>query len=341
MQGFFGKFGNSIVFALILISFTIRAQDSKPQWIRETANAAWQSRDSQGEVVYKNQLWILGGWFTSQAAPPRDVWSSSNGKDWKQVTASAPWRHSDLPMTISFRKKMWMMGGWFNGRLPGHSASNEVWSSRDGARWVQETSSAQWSPRTAAAIVEFKGKMWLLGGTENYYFGDQTSLKNDVWSSSDGKNWELVTASAPWSPRAYHQAVVLNGKIYVLGGGNYVPQYVAYNDVWSSADGVNWQLETAAAPWHTRIWFSSVVYRNRIWILGGWSNNPYKNWSDVWYSQDGKNWTEFKSDSTWKERHELSAYVFKDRIWVAGGMIPPLTNDVWSLYLPRKWFKRN
>jgi N-acetylneuraminic acid mutarotase len=73
--------------------------------------------------------------------------------------------------------------------------------------------------------------MWILGGTENYYFGDEKSLKNDVWYSADGKEWELATQNAPWSPRAYHQAVVLNDKIYVLGGGNYVPKYHALNDV--------------------------------------------------------------------------------------------------------------
>ena len=81
--------------------------------------------------------------------------------------------------------------------------------------------------------------MWLLGGTENYYFGDNSSLKNDVWYSEDGKTWTLATADAGWSPRAYHQAAVLNDRIYVFGGGNYVPKYEAYNDVWSSSDGVH------------------------------------------------------------------------------------------------------
>ena len=57
------------------------------------------------------------------------------------------------------------------------------------------------------------------GGTENYYFGDDKSLKNDVWSSADGKEWKLETAKAPWSPRAYHAAVVHAGKLWVSGAG--------------------------------------------------------------------------------------------------------------------------
>ena len=48
----------------------------------------------------QDRLWILGGWFDSFSAPPRDVWSSADGKTWRQVTREAPWKHSDLPMTL-------------------------------------------------------------------------------------------------------------------------------------------------------------------------------------------------------------------------------------------------
>lgn len=311
-------------------------QSKKVGWILEKEHAAWQPRDSQGEVVFRNKMWMMGGWFNSFEAPPRDVWSSEDGKDWKLVNQSAPWLHSDLPMSVTFKNKMWMMGGWYKGRLEGHSASNQVWSSKDGIQWREVNNSAGWSPRVAAAVVVFKGKLWLMGGTENYYFGDNKSLKNDVWYSSNGKDWKLATADAGWPPRAYHQAVVLNDRIYIFGGGNYVPEYFAFHDVWSSEDGVHW-TKIADAPWHERIWFSSVVYRNRMWVMGGWSNNPYKNWSDVWYSKDGKTWEQYDGLPVWKERHEASAFVFKDKIWIAGGMTPPLVNDVWSLYLPKDW----
>jgi hypothetical protein len=327
----------TIVFILLIVPKMVLAQKENPGWVEEIKNAQWQARDSQGEVVYKDQLWIFGGWFNSYEAPPRDVWKSSDGKKWNQVTKSAPWIHSDLPMSFVFKDKMWIMGGWYNGRLEGHSASNQVWSSTDGLNWQSETSNAAWSPRIASAVVEFKGKIWLLGGTENYYFGDENSLKNDVWFSSDGKEWELATSNAGWAPRAYHQAAVLNGKMYIFGGGNYVPDYLAYNDVWSSQDGVHWEKVTDKAPWHERLWFSSVVYRDRIWVLGGWSNNPSKNWGDVWYTKNGKDWKQYKADVGWKERHEHSAFVFRDKIWVAGGMNPPLVNDVWSLKLPEDW----
>jgi len=329
---------SSMLLLLALAVGNVALGEDRPlNWVRVTEAAGWRARDSQGEVVYKDQLWIFGGWFDSYQAPPRDVWSSRDGKSWTRVAEEAPWKHSDLPMTLVFQDKMWLMGGWYNGRLPGHSASNEVWSSTDGVRWDLATKGA-WSPRIASALVEFKGKMFLLGGIENYYFGDEKSLKNDVWSSADGKEWTLVTDNAGWAPRAYHQAAVLGGKLYVFGGGNYVPKYAAYNDVWSTEDGKTWTQVTEHAPWSPRLWFSSVVYRDRMFVIGGWSNNPSQNWGDVWYSKDGKEWRELKVDKRWKERHELSAWVFQDKLWIAGGHAQPLSSEVWSLEIPPDYF---
>ena len=187
---------------LLLTCASAFAQDRKLDWVKVTGEASWQPRDSSVELVYKDRLWIMGGWFSSYASPPRDVWSTPDGKEWKMVVKEAAWKHSDFSMATVFKDKMFFMGGWHNGRLPDHSASNQVWSSTDGAKWDQVTEAAAWSPRIAGGLVVFKKKMWLLGGTENYYFGDQTSLKNDVWSSEDGRDLEArETAHAGWSPR--------------------------------------------------------------------------------------------------------------------------------------------
>lgn len=308
---------------------------AEADWVLEST-APWKPRDSQAEWVFRDQLWIGGGWFQSFEEPPRDVWSSHDGKAWSKAAANAPWLHSDLPMSITFADKMWIMGGWFKGRLPGHSASNQVWSSDDGMTWQQVSPGAGWSPRLAAGLVEHRGRLWVLGGTENYYFGDDKSLKSDVWSSADGQKWKQETVSAAWSPRAYHQVVALNDRIYVFGGGNYVPAYHAKNDVWSSSDGVNWTCETESAPWAPRMWFSAAVYRGRMWVLGGWSKEK-DNFGDVWHSADGRTWQRLETKTCWKARHEHSVFVFQDKLWIAGGHARPLSSEVWSLSLPKDW----
>jgi hypothetical protein len=279
--------------ATIFMAVPCFAQTAGPDWVK-VGDAAWQARDSQGEVVYNDRLWIFGGWFDSYKPAPRDVWSSADGKNWDLVLnpndKEPGWAHSDLAFSLTYGSKMWFMGGWFNGRLPGHSSSNAVWSSSDGATWEKATEHAGWTPRISAAVADFKGQMWVLGGLEDYYFGDDSNLKNDVWSSSDGKSWTLVTEHAEWSPRAYHQCAVLDGKLYVFGGGNYVPNYQAKHDVWVTEDGAHWEQCTESAPWVGRIWFSSAVYRDRMWVLGG-AHKPGENWEnlgDVWYCRTAR-----------------------------------------------------
>jgi len=305
---------------------------AEPDWVLE-GEAPWNARACQGECVFHDQLWILGGWLRSKEAPIQDVWSSSNGRDWKLVTKNAPWIHSDLPMSLAFNGQIWQMGGWKDGPDGGQDASNQVWSTTNGAEWQQVTPAAPWSARLAGGLVEHKGRMWLLGGSENYYFGDASSLKNDVWSSADGREWKREAVSAGWSPRAYHQNVVLDGRIFVFGGG---VSNREKNDVWSSRDGVTWICETDAAPWPARLWFSAAVYRDRIWVLGGWSKRG-GSFRDVWHSADGRTWRQLQTKSMWSARYEPSVFVLQNKLWVVGGNASPLSKEVWSLSLPPDW----
>ena len=130
--------------------------------------------------------------------------------------------------------------------------------------------------------------------------------------------------------------------------GDYYP-FRAYSDVWCSADGRRWERVTNSAPWPCRIWSSTAVYKNRLWLLGGFRSEPvWQNFGDVWYSIDGAQWTKLETyplywhsgngngiiadnTSVWAPRHEMSIYVLNDRLWVVGGMVWPLVNDVWAL----------
>jgi len=303
----------------------------EPGWKLVTAKAAWQPRDSMGYVAFRNRLWILGGWFDSGSPCPRDVWSSADGCHWELELREAPWRHSDFPICLVFRDRMWVMGGWYNGRLPYCEAGNEVWSTGNGYDWSRTPDKAAWSPRVGAAGIIFRNKMWIFGGVEKYFAGDESHLKNDVWYSENGETWDLVTHTAAWSPRAFHQSVVFDDKLWILGGGNYLPNYKAFNDVWCSEDGVNWHQVTGEAPWSERLWFAAVAYRDRLWIMGGWSNDPFQDYNDVWHSKDGVTWTRLESETVWSKRHAQAAYVFDDKLWIAGGHARPLSNEVWRL----------
>ena len=203
--------------------------------------------------------------------------------------------------------------------------------------WALESDGAGWCPRVGHSFAVWRDRMWILGGTENFYEDSETTLKNDVWSTVDGRDWRLETANAGWSKRRDAQVTVFDEKLWIMGGGHWKPETIPRNDVWCSEDGVSWNQMTKAAPWRPRMWFSLVVYRDLMWVLGGWSRED-GNYGDVWCSPDGVEWTEVKSDVIWTARHEHSAFVFEGRIWVAGGHGEPLNSEVWSLEVGEGWW---
>ena len=329
---------------VLLIAFlglwihSANAADIQLAWQEANTNAGFHSRDSAGEFVFNNKMWIMGGWYDSFTTNElRDVWSSVDGANWTLVTNNAAWTHPQHPVSLVFDNKMWMIGGFQGGRLSTADQTSEVWWSDNGASWIKATT-APWAARFAAGGVVFNNKMWIFGGTRNTPGAGKVPTAtgfDDVWNSSDGVNWSQATQHAPWSARGYEQVLVFDNKLWLLGGGNYKTPTATFelnNDVWSSSDGVNWTLATAHAAWSPRIWHNAIVYHNEMWILGG-GDSSARTLNDAWHSSDGVNWTQATNVNMWSSRHEMSVYDFNDKLWVVAGGIPTglgTTNEVWQ-----------
>ena len=172
-----------------------------------------------------------------------------------------------------------------------------------GSNWQQATAQAPWVARSSHASLVFANKMWVLGGYDG-------SNRNDVWYSTDGKNWTQA-ATAGWTARFGHTSLVYDNKMWVLGGYDGSEK----NDVWYSTDGETWQLATDDATWHDRRNFTSLVYDNKMWVMGGTSPNQ----NDIWYSTDGVDWTLATNAAAWSGRHNHTSLVYDNKMWVLGG----------------------
>jgi hypothetical protein len=322
------------------------AVETTLSWQQVNNNAVWHDRDSAGDVVFDNKMWILGGWYNSSQPSLRDVWNSTDGQHWSQVANSVPYECTEHPVVLAYNNKIWTMSGWHNGRLADAHDGNDVWSSSNGNLWTQATAAASWSSRVAAAGVVYDGKMWLMGGVQGFISDSTNTPLNDVWSSTDGANWTQVTAHAPWAGRGYLQALNFQNKLWVVGGGNYYHdsgRAYGYNDVWNSSDGLNWTQVTVDAAWGSRMWSRATVYDDAMWVVAGsvcgetaGSHGPLLD--DVWRSTDGMNWTQMMpADSVWDGRHEVSLYNYGGKMWVAGGFSTNangVVSDVWSVSAP-------
>jgi hypothetical protein len=206
-----------------------------------------------------------------------------------------------------------------------------VWNSPDGARWTKVADQVPWANRVLHHTLVFGNRIWVLGGQTLPQFGPaEEAFHNDVWNTADGIHWTQATAHAPWTPRGMiGGSAVFRDRMWLLGGGTYDtprhPRRNFYNDVWSSADGVQWTCQLEHAPWMPRQYHEVAVFDGCLWVLEGWNA---ANRNDVWYSPDGVHWHEIPK-TPWAPRHAASVFVFANALWMVAGN--NMQSDVWKL----------
>lgn len=239
-------------------------------------------------------------------------------KPWQLVLAEAPFAPRDGAGLVEFNGRMWLLGGWNPSAFDG-TTTNEVWSSTDGSTWEQHAT-PPWEGRHCAGFVTFQDKIWVIGGDNNrgYY-------QNDVWSSENGDDWNLITDAVPWADRVMHYVAVHNNKLYVIGGEevNDIPDVpdTVYNDVWVSSDGANWDNILDSAPWLPRGQIQGyAILDSSIWIVGGGTYQyPRNYYNDVWSSTDGLDWNSMNNSAPFLPRQYHSILVYNGALWVLGG----------------------
>ena len=123
---------------------------------------------------------------------------------------------------------------------------------------------------------------------------------------------------------------MLGGEIYVLGGSvnddvgvvGGPPKRQLFNDVWKSADGVNWTQLTAAAPWAPRAGASVVVKDGYLYLLGGeygFTGSPPPYFNDVWRTADGTTWELVTPAAGWSPRPGHTCDLLEGSIVCFGG----------------------
>jgi len=286
-------------------------------------NADWEGRHFAGYEAFDGKMWIVGG-DPNQGYYQTDVWSSVDGKKWTRTDI-----HTTTPRINEKTGEPFPASEW---------------------RPVEE---AQFGLRTAHIAGVFGGKLFVLGGQRISIFvdpdwpGRPATAFNDVWTSKDGCAFEQVKTAGPmWSPRGYvSQAVELNGRMWVAGGGLHDDarggrkEREYNNDVWSTADGATWSQAVEEPPFTPRIWHNVKAYDGRLWVINGYDGEVQSkgragdNLSDVWYTSDGRNWYLAQPPPAFVPRHAGTAWVHNDALYVGSGnaIAGKWYADVWRM----------
>jgi leucine-zipper-like transcriptional regulator 1 len=294
-----------------------------------TDNSGFGKRGNHTGVVFDDgrgdEMWIVGGW-DGRTNYYNDVFSSPNGSVWKpeaQGRFTRRYGHSSVVYKTD-GDHLWVIAG----KDTESGDRNDVWF-YDKNDWTLATNSAQFQPRYSHTSVVFNNLMWVLGGFD----ASKGDAFNDVWRSNNGSSWiGGVPPDSAFPKRGGHASVVFNGpkgqRMYVLGG--YDPSSgKLYNDVWSSPDGSNWELETDDAKFDPRYGLSAVVASQDglIWVVGGTDGN--RAFNDAWVSSNGVNWSQVTNLATDIDRQGHVHLDFMGRQWLLGGFVapPPMPGD--------------
>lgn len=148
--------------------------------------------------------------------------------------------------------------------------------------WTKKTSMP--TPRMWVGIAVVENKIYAIGGDSgNWEVGIAPTNVNEVYDPATD-TWETLTPMP--TPRMNLEANVVNGKIYVIGGGQRAPNnnfdvnevYDPETDTWTTKTPIPMGVEC----------YASAVVDNKIYVMGGavgvTLNQIYDTETDTWSS---------------------------------------------------------
>jgi hypothetical protein len=275
-------------------------------WYQFTANAPFKFPEPPLVLKYKNNMWAMASNLMNV------VYYSLDGVNWIPATYNVPWQPRSYSAGVVFKDKMWLMGG----KAAGGSSLSDVWSSTDGAAWNKETGAAQWSARHSFGCFVLPGvdKMFIVGGIDS-----AGNCLNDVWSSSDGKQWTQETGQAFQTGRAAFGTAVYNNMVWTVAGliNGDEQKGTPTNEVWYSANGAQWTKITKTLSWRERYYPAIAGLTTGLYLCGGIDENR-KGINDLNKMNKDQNWSVLPG-APWSDVKVTSGLEYQDSLWCIGG----------------------
>ena len=290
---------------------TTAVVNSDHSWVKVFDESPWPKS-------YNFQMFVIYGELV--VIHPQGTWTSKDGKNWTK---------SQLPNVINnqaFLDYVYFKGaifglGYLEGNIERFTFKPEIYRTDNLKKWETISKNSNLPRRFFYRPFVFDNKLWIIGGE------DKNTKFADIWNSPDGIRWTKQKDNTPFGARSGSQIVELNGKLFLLN-----------NDVWSSTNGLDWELVTNEIVKGEEIFgYTAIIFDQKIWLLGCNRNGQFS--SQVLVSSDGKKWE--SKDAPWSPRGGIAAAVFRDKLYMTGGKYGGTpnqpnfiySNDLWALGL--------
>ncbi len=238
---------------------------------------------------------------------------------------------------VVFKGNIWSVGG-NNAYSPLYLPGSDIWWSKNGKNWTFVKRNV-FTERSGHSLLVYKNKLWVIGGVDS-----AGTVLNDIWNSSNGVDWQRVNRFTPIGEIGNNSSVVFKDRIFVFIGNGQTS-----TKVWSSSDGVAWRLESSGA-FPVRNYTRTIVFKNHLYVVGGWDRDSGVYSNDVWASHDGRSWHRnipgpssiAGAERIFSPRIGHTMTVFNGKVWVIGGMDQDniFSSEVWTTTNMKYWQKQ-
>jgi len=204
---------------------------------------------------------------------------------WQKLALPMPYRSfSDFTYAIA-EKRIYV----FNGE--------HFFYSDDLAKWQEIAETAEFRTfhrEEPFALAWFKNRLWAFFNREG----------KEIWSSKDGKNWQLEADKVFSSARIYGKVCSFNDKLWLVNS-------LGEGEVFSSDDGKVW-IKQGQCGSYSLIVNNLLVFNSELWVMG-------HDWGNIYKTSDGKTWQKVRLNFPGASRNSAAFGVFDDKLWLIGG----------------------
>jgi N-acetylneuraminic acid mutarotase len=226
-------------------------------------------RSEAQTAVVNNELYVFGGYTDGTTLVPdsrSDVYDPASNT-WSPLPA--------MPVGLTHSgcctdgRYIYFAGGYSGPGGAGHQTFARV------EVWRFDTANNSWSSITSLPQARGAGALVLLGRTLHFFGGTDLARqdRNEHWTLNlDDPNATWQTSAPLPTVRNHLGAVVLNGKIYAVGGQQHqdaaeVPQSAV--QMWDPANPGVWTTVASLPQARSHIAAATFVMNGRIIVLGG------------------------------------------------------------------------
>jgi N-acetylneuraminic acid mutarotase len=203
-----------------------------------------------------------------------------NGTSWNEQAADCGIDERTLMGAAYHNGEFFLIGGQRRYNYDLGNWNNVLKSTNDIVSFSSVTTHPFDGGNLWGSLVSFNGKLWKIGGGQ--YWDSPLSNRTHpvaIYSSTSGSSW-TNEGNFPGVGRQYHQTIVFDGKIWVIGGSNTTESNWNLRDVWFSSDGISW-TQQGTPPWINRHAHSCWVANGALWMFGGSSGTGASGGSQV------------------------------------------------------------